>query len=109
MHSFIGNSKLGNTLKKQINLAFRSVYTNFSLLAQAEIRLHLRKMQVNLLFRSVCTNFVARKKQLGGLSLAPLRSMRKVRATESIPLVNMQGVGDGRGNAEEKNRPTQVR
>jgi len=35
--------------------------------------------------------------------------MRKVRATKSIPLVNMQGVGDGRENAEENNRPVQAR
>ena len=50
-----------------------------------------------------------RGKQLGGLSLAPKRSMRKVRATESIPLVNVQGVGDGRENAEENNRLVQAR
>ena len=36
-------------------------------------------------------------------------SMRKVRATQSIPLVNVQGVGDGRVDAEENNRPVQAR
>ena len=49
------------------------------------------------------------RKQLDGLSLAPLRSMRKVRATQSIPLVNVQGVGDGRVDVEENNRPVQAR
>ena len=60
-------------------------------------------MQTSLLFRSPCTNFVHRK-QLDGLSLAPSWSMRKVRATQSIPLVNVQGVGDGRVDVEENNR-----
>ncbi len=49
------------------------------------------------------------RKQLDGLSLALLGSMRKVRATQSILLVNMQGVGDGRENAEENNRLVQAR
>ena len=65
-------------------------------------------IQINLIFRSPCTNFVHRK-QLDGLSLAPPRSMRKVRATQSIPLVNVQGVGDGRVDVEENNRLVQTR
>ena len=75
---------------------------------QLEIRLQLGNIQINLIFRSPCTNF-AQRKQLDGLSLAPLRSMRKVRATQSIPLVNVQGVGDGRVDVEENNRPVQAR
>ena len=74
---------------------------------QAFVRLSLAEMKVFLFFRAVCINF-ARRKQLDGLSLAP-RGMRKVRATQSIPLVNMQGVGDGRGNVEENNRLVQAR
>ena len=41
--------------------------------------------------------------------LLPRGSMRKVRATQSIPLVNVQGVGDGRVDVEENNRPVQTR
>ena len=74
---------------------------------QFEIILRLGNIQINLIFRSPCTNFVTRK-QLDGLSLAPW-GMRKVRATESIPLVNMQGVGDGRVDVEENNRLVQTR
>ena len=75
---------------------------------QFEIRLRLGNIQINLIFRSPYTNF-AQRKQLDGLSLAPLRSMRKVRATQSIPLVNVQGVGDGRGDVEENTRLVQAR
>ena len=42
----------------QINLAFLSVCSIFSLLLQAEIRLRLGNIQINLIFRSPCTNFV---------------------------------------------------
>ena len=66
------------------------------------------KLKQVLVFRSACTNF-APKKAVGRSVACPARGMRKVRATQSIPLVNVQGVGDGRVDAEENDRPVQTR
>ena len=95
--------------KPRFAWSFRSPCTNFSSPTKTEIRRRLGKTQNKFWFFARLALILQPRKQLDGLSLASKRSMRKVRATESIPLVNVQGVGDGRGDAEENNRPAQAR